>query len=73
MTKRLAIFRKRLPRFKNLRRAAVQTDKLLRTEVRDGTSRWGAHVPADEVGVVVDPDDLRNFTMEERKIRTTSP
>jgi hypothetical protein len=38
--------------------------KLLRTEVRDHTSRWGACMPAGEVGVV-DPDDLRNFTMEE--------
>ena len=38
--------------------------KLLRTEVGDDTSRWGACTPADEVGVV-DPDDTRNFTMEE--------
>jgi hypothetical protein len=38
--------------------------KLLRTEVRDDTSRWGAYMPADEAAVV-DPDDLRNFTMEE--------
>ena len=46
------------------RESAGTAWKLLRTEVRDDTSRWGAYMPADEVDVV-DPDDLRNFTMEE--------
>ena len=46
------------------RESAGTVWKLLRTEVRDDTSRWGAYMPADEVDVV-DPDDLRNFTMEE--------
>jgi hypothetical protein len=46
------------------RESADTVWKLLRTEVGDDTSRWGAYMPADEAAVV-DSDDLRNFTMEE--------
>ena len=38
--------------------------KLLRVSVEDDGSRWGAYIAADEADSV-DPDDLRNFTMEE--------